>query len=72
MSSIGREFVRAAREAPRMFFAPLLGAIEAIKREVQEDEQEPRTVKAHVKIYKRKRKLVRRVELKKQAKRTTC
>ncbi len=35
MKSFLREFGVAAREAPRMYFAPLVGAFNAVKAEVQ-------------------------------------
>lgn len=34
MNAFMREFIKAAREAPRLFFLPLTGAIEAVRREV--------------------------------------
>lgn len=34
MNAVLREFIKAAREAPRLFFLPLTGAIEAVRREV--------------------------------------
>ena len=34
MNAVMREFVKAAREAPRLFFLPLAGAIEAVRREI--------------------------------------
>ena len=34
MNAVMREFVKAAREAPRLFFLPLAGAIEAVRREM--------------------------------------
>ncbi|MBI6557255.1 hypothetical protein PVE_P0219 (plasmid) [Pseudomonas veronii 1YdBTEX2] len=34
-STFGSEFVTAAKQAPRLFFAPLLGAISAVKSEFQ-------------------------------------
>jgi hypothetical protein len=34
MNAFMREFITAAREAPRLFFLPLTGAIEAVRREV--------------------------------------
>lgn len=34
MNAVIREFVKAAREAPRLFFLPLTGAIEAVRREM--------------------------------------
>ena len=33
MNAVLREFIKAAREAPRLFFLPLTGAIEAVRRE---------------------------------------
>jgi hypothetical protein len=34
MNAVMREFIKAAREAPRLFFLPLTGAIEAVRREM--------------------------------------
>ena len=34
MNAVMREFMKAAREAPRLFFLPLAGAIEAVRREM--------------------------------------
>lgn len=34
MNAVMREFIKAAREAPRLFFLPLTGAIEAVRREI--------------------------------------
>ncbi|WP_165184120.1 hypothetical protein [Paraburkholderia dioscoreae] len=34
MNTVMREFVKAAREAPRLFFLPITGAIEAVRREM--------------------------------------
>ncbi|WP_186156672.1 hypothetical protein [Burkholderia gladioli] len=34
MNAVIREFIKAAREAPRLFFLPLTGAIEAVRREL--------------------------------------
>lgn len=34
MNAFMHEFVKAAREAPRLFFLPLTGAIEAVRREL--------------------------------------
>ena len=34
-TSFRSEFVNAAREAPRLFFAPLVGAIQAVRKEVR-------------------------------------
>jgi hypothetical protein len=34
-NTFGSEFVIAAKQAPRLFFAPLVGAIKAIKNEFQ-------------------------------------
>lgn len=34
MSMFKDEFLKAARETPRMFFAPLVGAVEAVWREL--------------------------------------
>lgn len=33
--SFGSEFVTAAKQSPRLFFAPLVGAIKAIRLEFQ-------------------------------------
>ncbi|WP_223527017.1 hypothetical protein [Pseudomonas sp. BF-B-26] len=33
MSMFKEEFLKAARETPRMFFAPIVGAVEAVRRE---------------------------------------
>lgn len=35
MNAVVREFMKAAREAPRLFFLPIMGAIEAVRREVE-------------------------------------
>ncbi len=35
MSMLKDEFLKAARETPRMFFAPLVGAVEAVWRELE-------------------------------------
>ena len=35
MSKFIKEFTRAAKETPKMYFAPLIGAFQAVKREVQ-------------------------------------
>jgi hypothetical protein len=32
MNAVIREFMKAAREAPRLFFLPLTGAIEAVRQ----------------------------------------
>lgn len=34
MNDFMREVVEAAKESPRLFFAPLIGAIEAVRREM--------------------------------------
>ncbi|MBC2692686.1 MULTISPECIES: hypothetical protein [Pseudomonas] len=34
-NTFGSEFVNAAKQAPRLFFAPLVGAINAVKSEFQ-------------------------------------
>ncbi|MBB5441430.1 MULTISPECIES: hypothetical protein [unclassified Paraburkholderia] len=34
MNAFMREFIKAAREAPRLFFLPLTAAIEAVRREM--------------------------------------
>jgi hypothetical protein len=34
MNVFMREIVEAAKESPRLFFAPLVGAIEAVRREM--------------------------------------
>ena len=34
MNAFMREIVEAAKESPRLFFAPLVGAIEAVRREM--------------------------------------
>lgn len=33
MSEFRREFTLAAKQAPRLFFAPLMGAINAVRKE---------------------------------------
>lgn len=33
MNALMREIVEAAKESPRLFFAPLVGAIKAVRRE---------------------------------------
>ena len=35
VSDVVREFVNAVKEGPRIFFAPLVGAINAIRSELQ-------------------------------------
>ena len=35
MNAFMREIVEAAKESPRLFFAPLVGAIEAVRREME-------------------------------------
>lgn len=34
MNAVMRELIKAARGAPRLFFLPLTGAIEAVRREM--------------------------------------
>ncbi|WP_191624719.1 hypothetical protein [Pseudomonas fluorescens] len=34
-NTFGSEFVIAAKQAPRLFFAPLIGAISAVRNEFQ-------------------------------------
>lgn len=33
MTTFKEEFLKAAKETPRLFFAPLIGAVEAVRRE---------------------------------------
>ncbi|WP_156967200.1 hypothetical protein [Paraburkholderia ferrariae] len=52
MNAFMREFITAAREAPRLFFLPLTGAIEAVRREIGDSRcsrhlDEPANVNAH-------------------------
>ncbi|WP_233799593.1 hypothetical protein [Paraburkholderia sp. HP33-1] len=52
MNAFMREFIKAAREAPRLFFLPLTGAIEAVRREVGDsrcgrDPKEPANARSH-------------------------
>lgn len=52
MNAFMREFIKAAREAPRLFFLPLTGAIEAVRREVDDsrcgrDPEEPVNARSH-------------------------
>ncbi|WP_322019320.1 hypothetical protein [Paraburkholderia tropica] len=35
MNAIMREFIKAAKEAPRLFFLPVAGPIEAIRRKME-------------------------------------
>jgi hypothetical protein len=41
MNAVMREFIKAAREAPRLFFLPLTGAIEAVRREMGDSRCDP-------------------------------
>jgi hypothetical protein len=34
MSAFAREFAKAAQEGPRLFFAPIVGAVEAVRCEI--------------------------------------
>lgn len=34
MSAVSREFAKAAHEGPRLYFAPIVGAVEAIRSEI--------------------------------------
>lgn len=34
MSAFMREFAKAAQEGPRLFFAPIVGAVEAVRHEM--------------------------------------
>lgn len=34
MSEFMREFTKAAQEGPRLFFAPIVGAVEAVRNEM--------------------------------------
>ena len=52
MNAVMREFIKAAREAPRLFFLPLTGAIDAVRREVGhrrsgQDPNEPASAHSH-------------------------
>jgi hypothetical protein len=33
-SAFAREFAKAAQEGPRLFFAPIVGAVEAVRSEI--------------------------------------
>ena len=35
MTTFKDEFLKAAKETPRLFFAPLIGAVEAVRRELR-------------------------------------
>lgn len=37
MRAVMREFVQAAKEGPKMYFAPLVAAVRAVKAEVKSD-----------------------------------
>jgi len=41
MNAVIREFIKAARESPKLFFLPLTGAIEAIRRELDRGYNHP-------------------------------
>ncbi|NPT35686.1 hypothetical protein [Paraburkholderia xenovorans] len=51
MNALMREIVEAAKESPKLFFAPLLGAIKAIRREMVHltggNRREPGTTSSH-------------------------
>lgn len=69
MSTFSREFFKAAMETPRMFFAPLIGAIDAISREFTSAEEKKKkknkqgdiVVSAH--SYRRIRSAARRAKI---------
>lgn len=52
MNAVMREFMKAAREAPRLFFLPVMGAIEAVRREMEHsrcdrNSNEPANARSH-------------------------
>jgi hypothetical protein len=42
MKTFGSEFVIAAKQAPRLYFAPLIGAINAVRNEFLRVQRDPR------------------------------
>ncbi|GGK15075.1 hypothetical protein SAMN04490189_1033 [Pseudomonas koreensis] len=78
MSMLKDEFLKAARETPRMFFAPLVGAIEAVWREFDDSAKKTDEKKSGKKVviyprsYRRFRKAAHkaRVEAVKAAEKT--
>lgn len=44
-TTFGHEFIKAAKEAPRVFFAPLLGAAKAVRAEFERVQEDQRSVK---------------------------
>lgn len=49
MSTIRAEFFKAARETPRLFFAPIVGVVEAVAREFRalDDSEEKKKKKKY-------------------------
>jgi hypothetical protein len=47
IQQVFEEFIYAARQAPRMYFAPLVGAIREVRRVNQEIEKENRARAEH-------------------------
>ncbi|PQV48765.1 hypothetical protein [Paraburkholderia sp. BL21I4N1] len=52
MNTVMREFIKAAKEAPRLFFLPVTGAIEAVRREMEDSRcnrhpNEPANARSH-------------------------
>lgn len=39
MKEVLQEFVKACAEAPRLFFAPLIGAVRAVKHEIEREDK---------------------------------
>ncbi|EJN17215.1 hypothetical protein PMI36_05549 [Pseudomonas sp. GM79] len=64
MSMFKEEFLKAARETPRMFFAPIVGAVEAVRREFKvlgkdkekDKEKDDKVLVIHVRTFRRFRK----------------
>lgn len=44
-TTFGSEFMAAAKDAPRLFFAPLAGAVRAVKAEFMRVQQESQNAK---------------------------
>ncbi|MFJ3471024.1 hypothetical protein [Pseudomonas sp. NPDC090201] len=78
MSMLRDEFMKAARETPRMFFAPLVGAVEAVWRvlddsaEKEQEKKRGKVVVIHPRSFRRFRKAAHkaRVEAEKAADKT--
>lgn len=68
MSTFSREFYKAAIETPRMFFAPLIGAIDAITREFtskddKKKKKKPGDIVVSAHSYRRIRSAARRAKI---------